>query len=103
MKAQVRLFDRLYAAERPAKATGNHLDDLNPDSLTVVEAAFLEPNWKTTETERAANTGAFTDGIGRFQFERQGYFGLDHDSTPDKPVFNRTVTLKDSWAKAAKN
>ncbi|MAY74066.1 MAG: glutamine--tRNA ligase [Phycisphaerae bacterium] len=99
---EVRLFDRLYTAERPGKATGDHLDDLNPDSLEIVEGALLEPNWRTTEVERSSGTGAFADGIERFQFERQGYFCVDPDSKDGLLVFNRTVTLKDSWAKAAK-
>ncbi len=99
----VRLFDRLYAADRPGKKTGNHLDDLNPDSLKVIEHAFIEPNWGTTDTEKAAGTGVFSDAIERFQFERQGYFCIDPSETQaaGRPVFNRTVTLKDSWSKQA--
>ena len=95
--AQVRLYDRLFTAERPGKATDNPIDDLNPDSL--------EPHWPTTDAEREAGTGAFADGIERFQFERLGYFCVDPSATgPDGgPVFNRAVTLKDSWAKASAN
>lgn len=100
---EVRLYDRLFTAERPGKATDNPIDDLNPDSLEVVGRAMLEPAWRTTETERAAGTGAFADGIERFQFERLGYFCVDGKlSGDDRPVFNRTVSLKDSWARAAK-
>jgi len=95
LDAEVRLFDRLYDAEKPGKATGDHLDDLNPGSLVVrrgckVEAALAqatpdEPEWG--------------DGIRRVQFERLGYFCEDKDSAPGALVFNRTATLKDSWAR----
>ena len=61
--------------------------NLNPTSLHTLPAAFLEPS-----------LGNATPGE-RFQFERLGYFTVDPDSTPDCPVFNRTVTLKDTWAK----
>ena len=95
IRAEVRQFDRLYMAERPGKKTGDHLDDLNPDSLEVLTNAMVEPSLATkTEDEPS-----WEDGIRRFQFERQGYFCIDQDSTPDKLVFNRTVTLKDSWTK----
>ncbi len=102
---EVRLYDRLFTAERPGKATGNPIDDLNPDSLEIIEGALIEPNWETTEGERASGTGAFADGIERFQFERLGYFCVDADASAAKgaTVFNRAVTLKDSWAKAAQN
>lgn len=103
--AQVRLYDRLFTAERPGKATDNPIDDLNPDSLEIVEGALLEPHWPTTDAERKAGTGAFADGIERFQFERLGYFCVDPSATgaDGGPVFNRAVTLKDSWAKASAN
>lgn len=94
LDAEVRLFDRLYKAERPGKATGDHLDDLNDESLAIntgckVERSFIEktpdePNWN--------------DSIRRFQFERTGYFCIDRESTNEKLVFNRTATLRDSWA-----
>lgn len=95
IRAEVRQFDRLYMAERPGKKSGDHLDDLNPDSLEVLEGALVEPTIAT----KTPDEPEWEDGIRRFQFERQGYFCLDPDSTPGKPVFNRTVTLKDSWAK----
>ena len=99
----VRAFDRLYSVERPGKKR-DHLEDLNPDSLTMIEGAVIEPNWATTDVERASGTGAFADGIERFQFERTGYFCVDAQETAAtaRPVFNRTVTLKDSWSKQAR-
>jgi glutaminyl-tRNA synthetase len=87
-KAETRLFDRLFKAEEPGKATGNYLDDLNPHSLETV-TAMVEPSLATAAVGE------------RFQFERLGYFCVDRDSKPGAPVFNRTVTLKDTWAKVA--
>ena len=96
----VRLFDRLYSEVSPGKRTGSHLDDLNPDSLEVLEGALIEPNWAITDAERDAGSGDFEDGIDRLQFERQGYFAVDGPLTDaaGRPVFNRAVSLKDSWA-----
>ena len=92
--AEVRLFDRLFAVEAPDDCPEGKtfLDNLNPDSLRVVTAK-CEPALAEGDKER------FADGIDRFQFERMGYFCTDRDSTPDHLVFNRTCTLKDSWAK----
>ena len=94
--AEVRLFDRLFAVEAPDECEEGKtfLDNLNPDSLKVVTAK-CEPalaEWK-------AESGKWKDGIVRYQFERMGYFCTDRDSTPEHLVFNRTCTLKDSWAK----
>jgi len=87
LKAEVRLYDRLFTAERPDREDADEwLTLLNPESLTVVEAR-LEPGLK------GASPGS------RYQFERMGYFVVDPDSTPEKPVFNRICTLKDGWAK----
>ena len=87
-RGTVRLFDRLFSAEEPGKRTGNQLDDLNPNSLETVEA-LLDP--------------AIIDAAPgeTFQFERLGYFCVDKDSKPGGAVFNRTVTLKDAWARAS--
>ena len=85
--AEVRLYDRLFSAEVPGSEGRDWLDDLNPDSLTVIRDAKLEP-------ALADATPGET-----LQFERTGYFAADPDSTPTRPVFNRTVTLRDSWAK----
>jgi glutaminyl-tRNA synthetase len=86
--AELRLFDRLFSAEEPGKKTGNYLDDLNPASLEVVHAKL----------ERSLAPAQVGD---TFQFERTGYFCVDRESIPGKLVFNRTATLKDSWAKVA--
>jgi len=96
--ATVRLIDRLFLADRPGKATGDPIDDLNPGALTTIENAMIEP----ALAEPAPDEPRWPDAIRRFQFERLGYFCLDPDSTTDRPVFNRTMTLKDSWAKAQK-
>jgi len=86
VEAEVRLYDRLFNTEQPG-ADGDYRADLNPNSLEVIRDAKVEPS------AAAAPHGT------RFQFERLGYFCVDLDSTPEHPVFNRTVTLKDSWAK----
>ena len=87
-KAEVRLYDKLFNTEYPGKDTGNYLDDLNPESLVIVEDAMIEPYINE------AKVGDY------LQFIRNGYFCVDSkDSSPDHLVFNRTVTLKDSWAK----
>ncbi len=98
IEAEVRLFDRLFRAEQPGKATGDFRDDLNPDSMEVVRA-MLEP---ALGPEPASDEPAWSDGIRRFQLERHGYFCVDPDSTPERMVLNRTVSLKDSWQKAKK-
>ena len=88
--AEVRLYDRLFKIEDPANDEGDFKEHINPDSLQVINNAYIEPSLKTS-------------GIGsRYQFIRKGYFCLDKDSTKDKLVFNRTVTLKDAWAKEVK-
>lgn len=89
--AEVRVYDRLFAHENPDGADGGFLNHLNPDSLDVLSGAKLEPNL------------AGLDAGTTVQFERLGYFCVDTDSENDKPVFNRTVPLRDSWAKAQKN
>jgi glutaminyl-tRNA synthetase len=88
--ASVRLYDRLFATAHPGERSGNFLDDLNPDSVTTLTAQ-LEPALRDARADDC------------FQFERHGYFVADRcDSQAGTPVFNRTVTLKDSWAKAEK-
>lgn len=95
--AEVRMFDRLYNVEKPGKKTGDHIDDLNPDSLHVVTNAKIEP----CLVERTGDEPDWVDRIRRFQFERTGYFCVDSDSTAQKMVFNRTASLRDSWAKSS--
>ena len=85
---EVRQYDKLFKAENPGAATGNYLDDLNPDSLVIIKDARIE---------KEAGTAKPGDYL---QFIRNGYYMADsHDSTPEHLVFNRTVTLKDSWSK----
>ena len=88
-RAEVRLYDRLFQSEDPGAGGRDPLTDLNPGSLERLEHAMVEPQ-----------LGGAAVGT-RFQFERQGYFCVDPDSRPGAPVFNRTVTLKDTWAKLA--
>ncbi|HUL72056.1 MAG TPA: glutamine--tRNA ligase/YqeY domain fusion protein [Vicinamibacterales bacterium] len=84
---EVRLYDRLFTAEAPGAGDVDFRTQINPDSLEVITDAKAEPSLA------AAAPGA------RFQFERLGYFCADAETTPGAPVFNRTVTLKDAWAK----
>ena len=87
--AEVRLYDRLFAVENPAADTEHDFRELlNPDSLRVITDAKIEPF--LAETAQVGDT---------FQFQRIGYFTVDQDSTPGHLVFNRTIGLKDSWAK----
>ena len=92
LKAEVRLYDHLFRIPDLAEVPEGEdwKDYLNPASLEVLSDARLEPSLKNQPPGS------------RCQFERQGYFCVDPDSTADKPVFNRTVTLKDTWAKAQK-
>jgi len=90
VKAEIRLYDRLFKVEDTASAEGDFKDYINPDSLTVLPAVYAEPALKDITIDA------------RCQFLRKGYFTLDKDSTLDKLVFNRTVTLKDTWAKEAR-
>lgn len=88
--AQVRLYDHLFSTETPGAGGRNFLEDINPSSLEVLESAMLEPSLKDWPAGQT------------LQFERLGYFCPDLDGTSDAPVFNRTMTLRDSWAKAQK-
>ncbi|MDD3686831.1 MAG: glutamine--tRNA ligase/YqeY domain fusion protein [Bacteroidales bacterium] len=90
--AEVRLYDRLFVKEDPddLAETETYLDYLNPDSLKIV----------TAKVEKSLENVVAGD---KFQFERKGYFCVDKDSQPGKLIFNRTVTLKDSWSKIAGN
>lgn len=88
--AEVRLYDRLFKVENVANEEGDFKDYVNPDSLQVVQNAFAEP---------ALANAKFSD---RYQFLRKGYFCMDKDTSEEKMVFNRAVTLKDAWAKEVK-
>jgi len=89
--AEVRLYDRLFQSPDPSEGDCDPLQDVNPRSLERVTGCKVEP------TLAEAPPGS------RFQFERLGYFCVDPDSRPEAPVFNRTVTLKDTWARISKN
>ncbi len=92
IQAEVRLYDRLFSEANPLEdKDADFVDKLNPSSMEILSGCRLEP----------ALTNARPQD--RFQFERLGYFCVDPDSTGDKPVFNRTVSLRDSWAKVVKN
>ncbi|MGE5365599.1 MAG: glutamine--tRNA ligase/YqeY domain fusion protein [Bacteroidota bacterium] len=89
--AEVRLYDRLFSVEDPAGDENNDWKSLiNPESLRLISNCKLEPSLADSKAGD------------RFQFERIGYFCTDKDSTNEKPVFNRTVALRDSWAKVEK-
>ena len=89
VQAEIRLYDRLFKVENPSSEEGDFKDYINPDSLITINA-FVEPSLKEATIHN------------RYQFLRKGYFCLDKDSTENKLVFNRTVTLKDAWAKEVK-
>lgn len=84
--AEIRLYDRLFKVENPSSEEGDFKEFINPDSLQIVQA-YIEPSLKNAQLND------------RYQFLRKGYFCLDKDSTTEKLIFNRTVTLKDAWAK----
>jgi glutaminyl-tRNA synthetase len=88
VKAEVRLYDRLFIDEDPAGHKDIDFKEfLNPGSLRVLSGCCLEPFVKNAEP------------LDSFQFERLGYFNLDPDSTHENPVFNRTAPLRDTWTK----
>jgi len=91
LNAEVRLYDRLFNHESPdGDKEVNFLTHLNPNSLQVLKNCKLEPDLAKAEIED------------RYQFERLGYFCLDSNSTPENLIFNRTVALRDTWAKEQK-
>jgi len=89
VEAEVRLYDRLFNVENPAEQD-DFLQCINGQSLQIVKPAYIEPSLAAAEQGE------------KFQFIRKGYFTLDKTSVPQKPVFNRTVTLRDTWAKESK-
>ncbi len=92
LKAEVRLYDHLFATMNPDNVSPgeDYKANLNPNSLETLPECYVEPSV----------AGAAPGD--RYQFERLGYFCVDPDSTADKLVFNRTVTLRDTWAKEQK-
>ena len=87
VKAEIRLYDHLFTKPNPAEDGHDFKEFLNPNALDVLQNAWVEPSLKTAQTGTS------------YQFFRQGYFCVDPDSMPDALVFNRTVTMKDTWAK----
>jgi glutaminyl-tRNA synthetase len=85
--AEVRLYDRLFQVEDPSNEDGDFKDYINPNSLQILSPVYIEPDLVNAESGKPV------------QFMRKGYFTLDKNSTQDKLVFNRTVTLKDGWGK----
>jgi glutaminyl-tRNA synthetase len=93
LQAEVRLYSHLFVKENPADAKDGQdfTDYINPDSLEILDNCFVEPSLGKIGPEDIC------------QFERLGYFCADrHDYTKEKPVFNRTVTLRDTWARLKK-
>lgn len=90
VEIQVRLYDRLFKIENPDEGEGIFTDHLNPESLSVIPAAYGEPELLTARPGDS------------YQFLRRGYFCLDRESTDRQIVFNRTVTLRDTWAQGNK-
>ena len=87
---KLRLYDRLFKMENPGMEEGDFKEYINPDSLQVISNAFAEPSIRNAKFNE------------RYQFIRKAYFCLDKDSSGEKIIFNRTVTLKDAWAKEVK-
>ena len=87
--AEVRLYDRLFSIEDPGSEGEEFIDHLNPNSLDILTTCYVETNLKNAEPGN------------QYQFERLGYFCVDLDTVAGKPVFNRVVQLRDSWAKIA--
>ena len=91
LKAEVRIYDQLFTRENPEEdKEGDFTQNINPHSLEVLKDSLIEPNLPTGDAGK------------RYQFLRQGYYSLDLDTTKDLLVFNRIVSLKDSWAKMQK-
>jgi glutaminyl-tRNA synthetase len=87
LTAEVRLYDRLFSVENPSADERDFRELINPDSLKVLIDCRVEASLKDVKP------------LDHFQFQRIGYFNVDLDSVPDKLIFNRTASLKDSWAK----
>jgi glutaminyl-tRNA synthetase len=90
INVQVRLYDRLFKVDDPSNEEGDFKDYINPDSLHVIKTAYAEPALRNAKFDE------------RYQFLRKGYFCLDKDTSEEAMIFNRTVTLRDTWAKEQK-
>jgi len=90
LPVELRLYDRLFKVENPSNEEQDFKEFINPDSLKIIPTAYGEPSLKNAKFDE------------RYQFLRKGYFCLDKESSEEKMVFNRTVTLKDTWAKEMK-
>ncbi|WP_073237100.1 glutamine--tRNA ligase/YqeY domain fusion protein [Pedobacter caeni] len=88
--AEIRTYDRLFTVESPDAEEGDFKDYLNPNSVDIIKQAYIEPYLANADVDS------------RYQFIRKGYYCVDKDSTPEHLVFNRTVGLKDAWAKGNK-
>ena len=92
VQAELRLYDRLFTHASPDKGGEEFMQHINPDSLVVVENAMIEPGLVDAAPEQ------------NFQFEREGYFVADRfDHKPGRPVFNKTIGLRDTWARKEQN
>jgi glutaminyl-tRNA synthetase len=87
---ELRLYDRLFKVEGLSNDEHDFKEYINPDSLKIVSPAYAEPSLRNARFDE------------RYQFLRKGYFCLDKESSEEKMIFNRTVTLKDAWAKEMK-
>lgn len=87
--AELRLYDRLFKVENPSTEDGDFKDYINPESLQVVTTVYAEPELMNAKFDE------------RYQFLRKGYYSLDKDTSASRMIFNRTVTLRDTWAKEA--
>ncbi|MGI8950594.1 MAG: glutamine--tRNA ligase/YqeY domain fusion protein [Chitinophagaceae bacterium] len=90
INVELRLYDRLFRSEDPSNKEDNFKDYINPDSLQIIQNAYAEPVLANSKFNE------------HYQFLRKGYFYLDKDTSEEKLIFNRTVTLKDTWAKEQK-
>lgn len=112
VSCKVNMYDRLFSTEEPGKESGDYLNDLNPKSLEVLDGVVLEPsvlddakeilkqreeNGNGDDDDDDAEEKSYDASSLAYQFERNGYFALDKDSSPDGLVFNRVVTLRDTW------
>ncbi|KAL3804685.1 hypothetical protein HJC23_008500 [Cyclotella cryptica] len=108
-KCTVMQYDRLFKTEEPGKETGDFIDDINPDSLKVLHSVVIEPSVASNALDLLKSIEESSTAVNEesekiyhssltYQFERSGYYALDSSSTDKNLVFNRIVTLRDTWA-----